>query len=119
MSDNRIEGAGNQFTGSVKEGVGKLTGNDQLQAEGLAQKAGGSVQNAAGKVEDSVESRSFSDNRAEGTGKKVVGSIKEGVGGLTGNDKLRAEGAADKAEGSVQNFVGKVEDTIKGVFQKK
>ena len=45
--------------------------------------------------------------------------MKEGFGNLTGNDKLRAEGAAEKAEGSVQNFVGKVEDTIKGAFQKK
>ncbi len=64
MSENRIDGAGNQAAGSVKEGFGKLTGNTELQAEGAAQKAGGSVQNAAGKVEDAAESRSFSHNRA-------------------------------------------------------
>ena len=41
MSDNRIEGAGNKLAGSIKEGVGKVTGDAGLQAEGVAQKAGG------------------------------------------------------------------------------
>ncbi|MBE7217775.1 MAG: CsbD family protein [Caulobacteraceae bacterium] len=43
------------MAGSVKEGWGKLTGDRDTQAEGAAQKAGGSVQNAFGKAEDAVK----------------------------------------------------------------
>ena len=124
MSDNRIEGAGHKLSGSIKEGVGKLTGDAKLQAEGAAEKAGGSVQNAAGKVQDHVsgESRAYAGDRdavvdhdrTDGAGKKLSGSIKEGIGKLTGDHKLQAEGAAEKTAGSVQNAVGGVKDAVRG-----
>ena len=44
--------------------------------------------------------------RIKGAAKKVEGSIKEGVGKLTGDAKLQAEGKMDKAEGAVRNAVG-------------
>lgn len=128
MSDNRIEGAGNKLAGSVKEGVGKLTGDHGLQAEGTAQKMGGSVQNAAGKVQDAVdhkaaehreghaEPKAFGDNRVEGAGNKLGGSMKEGAGKLTGDRQLEAEGTAQKTGGKIQNALGKAEDAIKGAF---
>ncbi len=118
MSDNRIEGAADKLAGSVKEGLGKMTGNERLEAEGMAQKAGGSVQNAAGKVEDAVEHKSFNDHRAEGAGHKLMGSIKEGVGKLTGNEKLEAEGIAEKTGGSIQNAFGKTGEAVKDIFKK-
>jgi uncharacterized protein YjbJ (UPF0337 family) len=40
--------------GSIKEGIGKLTGNDKLEAEGLAEKTGGAIQNAFGGAKDTV-----------------------------------------------------------------
>ena len=54
MSNNRIEGAMDKGVGSVKEAVGKATGNERLQAEGLAQKAKGDVQNKVGQAQDAV-----------------------------------------------------------------
>lgn len=54
MSNNRIEGAMDKGVGSVKEAVGKATGNERLEAEGLAQKAKGDVQNKVGQVQDAV-----------------------------------------------------------------
>ena len=54
----------------------------------------------------------MSDNRIEGAGSKLAGSIKEGVGKLTDDKGLQAEGAAQKAGGSVQNAVGKVQDAF-------
>lgn len=42
----------------------------------------------------------------EGKAKKVKGNIKEGVGDLTDNERLRDEGAADRAEGAVQDAWG-------------
>ncbi len=54
MSQNRIDGAGKKAMGAVKEAAGKLTGNERLEAEGIAEKAAGTVQNKAGKVQDAV-----------------------------------------------------------------
>ena len=121
MSDNRIEGAGNKVAGAAKEGLGKLTGDTKLQAEGVAQKAGGSVQNAAGKVQDSAASEPHAGvdhDRVEGSGKKLGGSIKEGVGNLTGDEKLKAEGRTDKAAGGLQNAFGGAKDAVRDAFRK-
>ena len=54
MSTNRIEGAIDKGMGATKEAVGKATGNERLEAEGLAQKAKGDVQNKVGQVQDKV-----------------------------------------------------------------
>lgn len=54
MDKDRIEGAGKQAVGSVKEAFGKLTGDTKTQAEGVAQKAEGKAQNAAGSVKDTL-----------------------------------------------------------------
>ena len=121
MSDNRVEGAGHKIMGSIKEGVGKMTGDAKLQAEGVSEKAGGSVQNAAGKVQDSVSSEPHAGvdhDRVEGSGKKLGGSVKEGLGNLTGDSKLQAEGKADKAEGGLQNAFGGAKDAVRDVFKK-
>jgi uncharacterized protein YjbJ (UPF0337 family) len=42
--------------------------------------------------------------------KNVKGRFKEAAGALTGNDKLRAEGAADQAEAQVEDLAGAVTD---------
>jgi uncharacterized protein YjbJ (UPF0337 family) len=54
MDKDRIEGAGKQVKGAVKEGVGKLTGDTKTEAEGKADKAAGKVQNAAGGAKDAA-----------------------------------------------------------------
>lgn len=46
----------------------------------------------------------------KGAAAKVEGSVKEAIGKLTGNDKLRAEGAADKAAGAAREAVGDIKD---------
>ena len=49
MTD-KAKAAGNKAAGSVKDGVGKVTNNDKMQAEGKAQKAKGSAQDVSGTV---------------------------------------------------------------------
>ena len=39
----------------------------------------------------------MSGNRIEGAAKKASGAIKQAAGNATGNDRLRAKGAAEKA----------------------
>ena len=45
----------NKVEGNIKEGAGKVTGDEGLEAEGTGQKAVGNVQEGARKVEGKVE----------------------------------------------------------------
>lgn len=49
-SKNRVGGTGNSVVGKLKEGVGRVTGNADLQNEGVGDQVAGSVKNAAGTV---------------------------------------------------------------------
>ena len=53
-------------------------------------------------------------DRIEGAAKNIGGKIKEGIGNLTGDEKLKAEGKADQVEGKVQNTVGGAKDALRG-----
>jgi len=57
-------------------------------------------------------------DRIEGAGKQVKGAIKEGVGNLTGDEKMKAEGRMDKAEGKVQNTIGGAKDAVRDAVNK-
>ena len=57
MDKNRVEGAVKQVTGSVKEAIGKVTGNKMTQAEGTAEKIAGKVQSKVGEAADAVRNR--------------------------------------------------------------
>ena len=54
MDKNRVEGAVDQAKGSIKEAIGKVTGNDQLQAEGVADKVAGKAKSTLGEAKDAV-----------------------------------------------------------------
>ena len=56
-------------------------------------------------------------DQVEGAAKDVSGSIKEGVGKATGNDKLRAEGAGEKVAGKVQKGVGNLKDAARDALK--
>jgi len=52
-------------------------------------------------------------DRVLGAGKQMIGFIKEMVGKLTGDAKLKVDGKADRVEGKRQNAVGSAKDTLK------
>jgi uncharacterized protein YjbJ (UPF0337 family) len=52
MDKDRIEGKMDDVKGRVKRQVGEWTGDNDLQAEGTADQAGGKAQGAFGKVKD-------------------------------------------------------------------
>jgi len=54
VDHDRVEGIGHEVKGAVKEGVGKVTGDQKTQAEGAAEKTAGKVQNAVGGAKDSI-----------------------------------------------------------------
>jgi len=80
-----MTGRKNEFVGGVKEGLGKLSGDDALEAEGGAQKN-------AGKAE----------RKMSGAAREVKGNLKKAAGGLLGSPTLKAEGEADKISGKIE-----------------
>jgi uncharacterized protein YjbJ (UPF0337 family) len=48
MDKDRVRGSAKQAKGSVKETVGKMTGDSKTRAEGAAEKRAGKIQNAVG-----------------------------------------------------------------------
>ena len=54
MDKDRIAGSTKQTKGSVKEAIGKVTGDSKTQAEGSADKTAGKAQNAVGGIKDTV-----------------------------------------------------------------
>lgn len=53
------------------------------------------------------------ENRVQGAWDKTKGAVKDGVGKMTGDEKLQAEGKADKAKGHVESTVGGAKDTVR------
>jgi len=54
LDKDRVAGAADQAKGAVKEGAGKLTGDQKLQAEGQADKLKGKTESAVGGAKDTA-----------------------------------------------------------------
>ena len=52
---DEIEGRVHEVKGTIKEKVGKLTNDPDLEGEGIAEKIGGKVQKKIGQVEKVLE----------------------------------------------------------------
>ena len=61
MDRNRIEGKLKQVRGSVKEALGKVTGDRETEAEGLAEQQAGKLQEKAGEAADAVRKHTGTD----------------------------------------------------------
>ncbi len=55
MDKDRTAGAVKKIRGSIKETLGKVTGDAKLEAEGKADKVEGKVQNAIGGLKDALK----------------------------------------------------------------
>ena len=56
-------------------------------------------------------------DEAKGAAKDIAGSVKEGVGKATGNERLQAKGAAERVEGKVQKGVGAMKDAARSALK--
>jgi uncharacterized protein YjbJ (UPF0337 family) len=52
-------------------------------------------------------------NRVKGAAHQVKGTAKEAIGRMTGDTKLRIEGAAEKLGGKVQSSFGRAKDALR------
>jgi len=57
VDKDRVEGSATNLGGKVKEGAGKLTGDEKLKNEGVADQVKGKVQNAMGSVKDALKGK--------------------------------------------------------------
>ena len=58
MDKDRAKGSATNVGGKVKEGAGKLTGDETLKSEGKLDQAKGKVQNAVGGIKDAIKGKS-------------------------------------------------------------
>ena len=56
-------------------------------------------------------------DEVKGAAKQARGAVKDAVGKATGDQKLRADGAADKVEGAVQKAAGKVKEAARDALK--
>ena len=54
----------------------------------------------------------------KGAAKDAKGAIKEAAGKATGNERLQAEGAADRVAGKVQKGVGNLKDAAREALKR-
>jgi uncharacterized protein YjbJ (UPF0337 family) len=78
---NRID----EIVGKVKQSVGSLTGNEDMEQEGEAEAT-------TAKAEREVE----------GAADQTLGSFKESVGDISDDQKTELEGQARKVEGDIK-----------------
>jgi uncharacterized protein YjbJ (UPF0337 family) len=74
-----------EMKGNIKQGIGKVTGNEELEAEG--------------KVE---HDKAKASREMKGAGNQIKGSVEEGVGKVTGDEETEARGMADRLKGDTQ-----------------
>jgi uncharacterized protein YjbJ (UPF0337 family) len=79
--DDRMQ----EMKGNVKKGVGKVTGDEELEAEGEVE-------------HDSARAA----RKAKGLGNQVKGHAEEGLGKVTGDEELRTRGLADRVKGDAE-----------------
>jgi uncharacterized protein YjbJ (UPF0337 family) len=91
-ASKRGEGKAEEIGGKIKGGVGKVIGNEQMQAEGKAHELQGKAKQEAAKGAE----------RTKGKVQEVAGAAKNRVGALIDDDELEAEGKAKELEGEAR-----------------
>jgi uncharacterized protein YjbJ (UPF0337 family) len=57
-------------------------------------------------------------DKIKGLANEAVGNVKQGIGNVTDNDKLKAEGKAQELKGDAHKTTGDVKDGAKHVVDK-
>lgn len=89
---SRGEGIAEQIGGKIKQGIGKVIGNEQMQAEGEVKEQKGEAREETAKAGE----------RAEGSVEEAKGTVKNRVGAVVGDTQMQAEGKAKELEGEAR-----------------
>ncbi|KAJ2807674.1 hypothetical protein H4R20_001184 [Coemansia guatemalensis] len=88
----------NQATGAMKEGLGKLTGNEQRKEEGHAQRAQGVGEQKLQNEGQSAKQNPAA-NQAKGGMQQAGGAAKENIGKAMGNPDMQQQGRNLRSQG--------------------
>jgi uncharacterized protein YjbJ (UPF0337 family) len=86
------EGKAQQLGGKIKAGIGRIVGDDVMEAEGRAKEAEGVAREEGAKAAE----------RAKGAVEKAVGAVKNRVGHVIDNEKMAAEGKIKELKGEAR-----------------
>ena len=88
----RGEGAAEEIGGKIKKNIGKVIGNEQMEAEGLVKEKKGEAKQEAAK----------SAERTKGKVEEIVGAVKNRVGAVIDDEEMQAEGKAKELKGEAR-----------------
>ncbi|MBA2541662.1 MAG: CsbD family protein [Deltaproteobacteria bacterium] len=91
-ASKRGEGAAEELGGKIKKTIGKVIGNDQMEAEGLVKEKKGEAKQEAAKAAE----------RTKGKVEEIVGAVKNRVGAVIGSEEMQVEGKAKELEGEAR-----------------
>ena len=93
----RAEGKAEEIGGKLKKGIGKIIGNEQMEAEGIVKEKQGETKQEAAK----------SAERTKGKVEEIVGAVKNRVGAVIDNEQMQAEGKAKELKGEARQKANK------------
>ena len=85
----KSEGTAEKIGGTIKQGIGKLIGDEAMEAEGHAKELKGEARQETAKASE----------RTEGKLEEIGGAIKNRVGHIIGNEEMAADGKAKELKG--------------------
>ena len=91
-ASKRSEGAAEKLGGKLKGAVGKVLGNERMEAEGRAKEIKGTAKEEAAKAAE----------RAKGKREEVVGAVKNRIGAVIDNEQMEAEGKVKELKGEAR-----------------
>jgi uncharacterized protein YjbJ (UPF0337 family) len=91
-NEERVKGAAEELKGKIKKGFGDLTDNEQMEAEGEAERLKGQARQDAAKAAE----------YSKGVGEELKGNFKKGVGDLVDDEQMEAEGEAERLKGQAR-----------------
>jgi uncharacterized protein YjbJ (UPF0337 family) len=96
-ASKRSEGAAEKLGGKLKGAIGKLIDNEQMEAEGQAKELKGAAKEEAAKAAE----------RNKGKVEEVTGAIKNRVGHVIDNEQMQAEGKVKELKGQARQEANK------------
>ncbi len=94
---SKVSGYTDKAMGAIKENVGYVFGNEQMEAEGKERRDKGEYEIEEAKHEE----------RVKGTSEQIEGKTKEYAGKILNNEQMEYEGKAKKLQGDARKEANK------------
>ncbi|HEY8154014.1 MAG TPA: CsbD family protein [Myxococcota bacterium] len=91
-ASKRAAGTAKELTGKIEKNVGKLVGNERLEAKGRVRELGGRAQKETAKASE----------RVKGAVEEVAGRVQSAVGDLIDSPETSARGQLRKVKGKAR-----------------